>query len=155
MRPLMADDIFQVLALIEKLDLVDTLKDLFKCELRDKIISNYKNDGKNKNDKKEKSDTEGKYGETGTKIVRPVARIRQKHYIKDLAHISPLSDGGFLIVKFDYAIVTEGAESNPQDGADNLLNVTFSARTSPDNLQDAALPVTIIRVPGNQTDAEV
>lgn len=103
----------------------------------------------------EKSDTEGKYGETGTKIVRPVARIRQKHYIKDLAHISPLSDGGFLIVKFDYAIVTEGAESNPQDGADNLLNVTFSARTSPDNLQDAALPVTIIRVPGNQTDAEV
>lgn len=56
MRPLMADDIFQVLALIEKLDLVDTLKDLFKGELRDKIISNYKNDGKNKNDKKEKSE---------------------------------------------------------------------------------------------------
>ena len=56
MRPLMADDIFQVLALIEKLDLVDTLKDLFKGELRDKIISNYKKDEKNKNDKKEKSE---------------------------------------------------------------------------------------------------
>lgn len=58
MRPLMADDIFQVLALIEKLDLVDTLKDLFKGELRDKIISNYKKDGKNKNDKKEKEKSE-------------------------------------------------------------------------------------------------
>ena len=58
MRPLMADDIFQVLALIEKLDLVDTLKDLFKGELRDKIISNYKKDEKNKNDKKEKEKSE-------------------------------------------------------------------------------------------------
>ncbi len=54
----MADDIFQVLELIEKLDLVDTLKDLFKGELRDKIISNYKKDEKNKNDKKEKEKSE-------------------------------------------------------------------------------------------------
>lgn len=94
------------------------------------------------------------YGPVGTKYVRTVSNIGTEDYVKDLAHISPLSDGGFLVVKFDYAIVTEGAEINPQDGADNLLTVTFSGRTGPENLQDAGLPVTIIRIPGDGVEGQ-
>jgi len=84
---------------------------------------------------------------TEAKGVRPKGRVGMEDYIKDLVHISPLSDGGFLVIKFDYAIVTEGLEFNPQDGEDNLITATFAARTNPDIIDDASLPVTIWRLP--------
>lgn len=128
-------------------DMIESSEATIQCNLLEHTLENYAMAVIGE----VKKDTEGKYGKEGTEFVRPVARIRENHYIKNLAHISPLSDGGYLIVKFDYAIVTEGAESNPQDGADNLLTITFAGRTSPDNLQDSSLPVTIIRVPGDGT----
>ena len=81
--------------------------------------------------------------------VRPKGRVGMEDYVKDLVHISPLSDGGFLVIKFDYAIVTEGLEFNPQDGEDNLITATFAARTNPDIIDDASLPVTIWRLPAS------
>lgn len=79
--------------------------------------------------------------------VRPKGRVELADYVKDLVHISPLSDGGFLVIKFDYAIVTEGLEFNPQDGEDNIITATFAARTNPDVIDDSSLPVTIWRLP--------
>lgn len=81
------------------------------------------------------------------KGIRPKGRISLEDYIKDLVHISPLSDGGFLVIKFDYAIVTEGMEFNPQDGEDNVITATFAARQDPDSIDDASLPVEIWRLP--------
>lgn len=84
--------------------------------------------------------------------VRPKGRVGMEDYIKDLVHISPLSDGGFLVIKFDYAIVTEGLEFNPQDGEDNIITATFAARTNPNIIDEASLPVTIWRLPGSLFD---
>lgn len=81
--------------------------------------------------------------------VRPKGRVGMEDYVKDLVHISPLSDGGFLVIKFDYGIVTEGLEFNPQDGEDNIITATFAARTNPDIIDDASLPVTIWRLPAS------
>lgn len=92
---------------------------------------------------------------TGAVGIRPKGRVGQADYIKDLVHISPLSDGGFLIIQFDYAIVTEGLEFNPQDGEDNVITASFSARANPNVIDDASLPVTIWRLPGSLFDGYV
>lgn len=86
------------------------------------------------------------YLKDGTKYVRPVGRIQQQHYIEGLALLTPLADGSVLVVRFDYAIATEGLEFNPQQKETNTMTVTLSARTSPENLTDASLPVSIFKV---------
>lgn len=75
--------------------------------------------------------------------VRPKPQLGVDDYIRNLAYLSPLGDGKVLAVIFDYAIVTEGLEFNPQDSEANTMTATFAARTSPDNLDDASLPVTV------------
>lgn len=86
------------------------------------------------------------YLKDGQKYVRPVGRIQEQHYIEGLAHITPLSDGSMLVVRFDYAIASEGLEFSPQQNDTNTFTVTLAARTSPDNLLDASLPVSIFRI---------
>ncbi|MFB5068287.1 MAG: hypothetical protein F6I01_002160 [Aerococcus sanguinicola] len=81
--------------------------------------------------------------EAGTEYVKPTSQILEENYVPGLAHISKLSSGDFLVVRFDYAICTEGLEMEPQDKNDNTLSVTFAARTDPDNLEDASLPVKV------------
>lgn len=87
-----------------------------------------------------------KYLKDGTKYIRPVGRIQEQHYIEGLALITPLSDGSMLVVRFDYAIATEGLEFNPQQQETNVFTVTLGARTSTENLIDASLPVSIFKV---------
>lgn len=83
---------------------------------------------------------------TGVKYVKPSGTLSEEDYIKDLAHISKLANGDYLVVKFDYAICIEGLEMNPQDRKDNTMTITLGARTNPENLSNTALPVKIARI---------
>lgn len=90
---------------------------------------------------------EGQLGlKPGQEYVRPTSRIQEKHYIKNFALLVPKSDDSVLVIRFDYAISEEGLETEPQQGEDNTMSVVMSARTNPENLLHAGLPVTVFEV---------
>lgn len=132
--PMGADMIEETEGTIELNLLEHTLENIRKVLLADEVVSDG-NDG----------------FETGTAYVRPTDVVQNKHYLKDFAHISPLSNGDSLVIKFDYAICTEGLEMEPQDGEDNAMSATFAARTDPANLDRMGLPVKIARIPGTES----
>ena len=88
---------------------------------------------------------------SGYNVVTPSQRVTERNYIKNLAYIGTYGESELpIIIIFDYAISTEGISTNPQDSTDNVITMTFSARTSPERLQDSALPVRIL-VPQTNT----
>lgn len=89
---------------------------------------------------------DGKTLPTTLEYVRPKGIVEMRDYIPNLVHFTPTGDGGALVVVFDYAIVSEGLELDPQQGETNVMTATFQARTNPNNLDDASLPVRIFRM---------
>jgi len=89
--------------------------------------------------------SDGEKFPAGFTIIKPKDKIGVSDYTKNMAYIGTISGSDKpIIIIFDYAICTSGLEVEPKDKEEAIYTVTFEARTSPDNLDTMALPVTIL-----------
>lgn len=81
----------------------------------------------------------------GYEVIKPKAQVGESDYIENLGYIGTLSGSDKpVIIIIDYAICTSGLELEPKDKSEAVYTAVFEVRTGPDNLQNQALPVTIL-----------
>lgn len=87
-------------------------------------------------------------------IIRPTEKIGATAYVKNLAYIGTVQGSELpIIIIMHNAICTSGLEIEPKDGEDIIIPMTFEARAGEDDIENAALPITILYPKGVGTDA--
>lgn len=78
-------------------------------------------------------------------VIKPMEKIKESAYVKNLAYIGTIAGSNDpIIIIMHHAICTSGLELEPKDGEDIVIPMTFEVRAGEDDIENAALPITIL-----------
>jgi hypothetical protein len=85
----------------------------------------------------------------GYQVIEPKVTIDDSDYLENIAFYGQKSDGGDILIILDNALAVGGIEISTEDNNEAVIEMTFEAHATPDQVTAGVLPWRII-MPGTE-----